>query len=373
MPGRRLPLIPLRTSERISFRRCPQRWWWAYREGLKPQGPPNVKLWFGTGMHLALADWYIPGQKRGTDPRITWKKFVGEEVVYIRSEYGAKYDPADYEEAGPFGEELLTNYLDHYGNDRTWYVLAPEQTFEVVIPNPNGTPVVRLFGTFDGAYRDLDDGCLKLMEHKTAAQITTGNLALDDQAGTYLTVANHTLREQGLIKSNEYIAEITYNFLRKGKKDERPVDSEGRATNKPTKAHYLAALTGIDGWDSAGLGKRKVDDLESIAAANHIVVLGDVSKDQPTPLFRREPVTRTRAEQRTQLERIAAEVQVMRLMRDGTLDLYKNPTKDCSWDCDFYNMCELDEGNPEDAVEFRNAVFRVEDPYADHRKSAAGS
>lgn len=366
----RLPL--LRTSERISFRRCPQRWWWGWREGLKPQGPPNDKLWFGSGVHLALALWYVPGQKRGIDPRITWRKFVGEDVAYIRTEFSEKYDPSVYEEAGTFGEELLTNYLDYYGNDRTWYVLAPEQQFEIIIPGPDGKPIARLFGTFDGVYRDLDDGCLKLMEHKTAAQIYTGHLALDDQGGTYLTVANQVLRNQGLIKPREHITEITYNFLRKGKKDERPVNADGLATNKPTKAHYVEALTGVDGWPAADLAKRKLDYLVDIAAAHHLVVLGDVSKDQPTPLFRREPVTRTRVEQRSQLRRIAAEMRTMNDFRSGRRELYKNPTRDCSWDCDFYNMCELHEGNPDDAIEFRNAVYRVEDPYQDHRKTAAG-
>jgi hypothetical protein len=326
----RLPL--LRTSERIAFRRCPMRWWWGYREGLKPQGPPNIKLWFGQGVHLGLALWYQPGQKRGIDPRITWRKFVGEDIEFIRHNYSDKYDPADYEDAGDFGEELFTNYLEYWGRDRKWDVIAPEQTFEVIVPDWEGKPIVRLVGTFDGVYRDLDDGQLKLMEHKTAAQIDTKHLPLDDQGGTYITVASHTLREQKLIGPNESITEITYNFLRKAKKDVRPVNADGLSLNKD----------------------------------------GTVSKNQPTPLFRRETLTRTRQEQRSKLEQIANETEAMNLYRDGTLGLFKNSTKDCSWDCDFYNMCELHEGNPEDALEFRNAVFRVEDPYLDHRKSAAG-
>jgi hypothetical protein len=133
----------------------------------------------------------------------------------------------------------------------------------------------------------------------------------------------------------------------------------------------VTALTGVDGWKPEELTKKKLDELESIAAGNHLVVLGDVSKDQPTPLFVRETLTRTRQEQRSKLDAIANETEAMNLYRDGTLGLFKNSTKDCSWDCDFYNMCELHEGNPEDALEFRNAVFRVEDPYEAHRKSAA--
>lgn len=323
-----LPL--LRTSERISFRRCPQRWWWGWREGLRPQGPPNEKLWFGQGVHLALALWYKPGHRRGVDPRKTWIKFAADDIAFIKTEFGAKVDPSAYVEASSYGEELLGWYIEHYGRDRKWDVIAPEQTFEVHIPDVDGNPIVRLVGTFDGVYRDLDDGRLKLMEHKTAAQIFTGHLELDDQGGTYLTVATHSLMNQGLIRPHESIEEITYNFLRKGKKDDRPVDAQGRALNKDN----------------------------------------TVSKNQPTPLFRRETVSRTRREQQSQIDRIAAEVDIMNMFRDDELELYKNPTKDCSWDCDFYEMCVLHESNPEDALEFRNAVFRVEDPYADHRKSA---
>jgi hypothetical protein len=325
---RRLPL--LRVSERIAFRRCPQRWWWGWREGLKPQGPPNEKLWFGTGVHLALALWYRPGQKRGTDPRMTWRKFVADDVAFIRTEFGTKFDSTQFAEAGKYGEDLLGWYLEHYGRDRKWDVVAPEQTFEVIVPDRDGKPIVRLVGTFDGVYRDLDDGQLKLMEHKTAAQIVTSHLSLDDQGGTYVTVATHSLREQGLIGPKESITEVTYNFIRKGTRDARPVDSAGLSLNKD----------------------------------------GTVSKSQPTPLFKRETLTRTHVEQVSQLRRIAAEVEHMNEIREGYLDLYKNPTKDCSWDCDFFTMCELHESNPDDALEFRNAIYRVEDPYLDHRKSA---
>lgn len=326
----RLPL--LRTSERKDFKRCPQRWWWGWREGLKPQGPPNDKLWFGEGMHLALALWYIPGLKRGVDPRVTWRKFARDDIKFIRTEYAKQYDPTKYEDAAAFGEELLTHYLGHWGRDQSWDVIAPEQKFEVVIPDHTRKPVVRQFGTFDGVYRDLNDGNRpKLMEHKTAAAIYTGHLELDEQGGTYVTVATHVCREQGLIGPDEAIEEITYNFLRKGKKDERATNEKGQSLNND----------------------------------------GTVSKNQPSPLFVRLPISRSLGEQRTQLERIADEIEVMNEFRTGNLPLWKNPTRDCSWDCDFYEMCVLDESNPDDAEEFKRAVYRVEDPYDAHRKSAA--
>jgi len=52
----RVPI--LRTSERRSFKRCPQQWAWAWRQGLRPNGFTANALWFGSGIHLALAERY---------------------------------------------------------------------------------------------------------------------------------------------------------------------------------------------------------------------------------------------------------------------------------------------------------------------------
>lgn len=329
----RLPI--LRTSERTSFKRCPQRWWWGYREGLRPQGPPNEKLWFGEGIHLALALYYIPGRKRGIDPRKTWRKFVNDDIMVIRTQFDKDYDTSAYVDAGPYGEALLDLYLQEYGDDSHWEIIAPEQKFDVLIPHPllAGKYIRRLYGTFDGVFRDLDEGRhVKLLETKTAAQITIGHLELDDQRGTYLTVADHVLRHQGLITPDEYIVDMVYNFLRKGKvDDDRPKDGEGRFLNKD----------------------------------------GSISKNQGSRLFLRHPVGISRGEADSQLERIGEEALAMDFMKDGTLMPWKHTTKDCSWDCEFYQMCVLDEGNPDDTEEFKRAVFRVEDPYATYRKSAA--
>jgi hypothetical protein len=330
MPRKPLPL--LRNSERADFKRCPQRWWWGWRQGLVPQGPPNINLWFGEGIHLALALWYQPGLKRGVDPRVTWKKFVSEDIRFIRTEFARDYDMKEYVDAEEFGVELLGNYLAEYGRDRSWDIIAPEQNFQVDIPDKNGRPVVRLSGTMDGVFRDLDDGNVKILETKTAKQIITAHLELDSQHATYFTVAERSLKDMGLIKPTDRVTDMVYNFLRKGHADDRPVNEKGQALNKD----------------------------------------GTVSKNQPSPLFVRYPVALTRSQMRRQLVKIAAEVRAMNMMRTKELDLWKNNTRNCYWDCDFYQMCVLDESEDvEDVLEFKRAVFRVQDPYAAHRKSAA--
>lgn len=374
-------LLPiLRTSERSAFKRCPAKWWWAYREGLKPKGAEKTPLWFGTGVHIALAEWYLPGTKRGPHPAETFAKFAGDAITSIKVADADEETLAQYVDGKELGIAMLNGYVAKYGRDEQWSFISTEQTFDLDVPWPGedrqvlwvvekGQVMLRYAGTFDGVYRDLATGRIELLETKTAKSVITSHLTLDDQAGSYWAVASHVLAKQGLIKPNERISEICYNFLRKALPDERPTDAEGYATNKPLKAHYLLALEGkFEAATAKELGKMKLDDLAALAERYGVVVTGDRSKVQPLPLFHRESVHRTLPERRTQLRRIQDEALHMQAMREKLLPVIKRPTRDCSWDCDFFLMCELQERGG-DWETHRQAAFRRQDPYADHRKS----
>lgn len=371
--------VILRTSERTAFKRCQAKWWWAYREGLKPRGAEKTPLWFGTGVHLALAEWYLPGTKRGPHPAETFAKFAGDALTSIKMVDADEETLAQYIDGKELGVKMLEGYVKLYGRDEQWSFIAAEQAFDLDVPWPgsdrqslwvveDGQVMLRYAGTFDGVYRDLGTSRIELLETKTAKAIQTQHLSLDDQAGSYWAVASHTLAARGLIKPTERISAIRYNFLRKALPDERPVDEQGYATNKPLKAHYLLALDGIDGWTAKELGKKKLDELEDIAIANHILVTGDRSKSQPLPLFLREEVHRTSGERRTQLQRIQNEALQMQLFREGLLPITKTPTKDCTWDCDYVTMCKLQDAGG-DWKTHRQVAFVQVDPYKDHRKS----
>lgn len=363
------PLPFLRNSERSVFKKCIQAWWWQYREGLQPNAFKANALWFGTGIHLALAHWYQPGLQRGVHPAETWAVYCGETVGFLRSVgRGQDADTPEWIDAKELGIAMMNGYVQRYDTDASWEIIEPEHRFDVLVGNP---AVVRLVGTFDSTFRDHADGKVKLLETKTAATISTGHLTLDDQAGTYWAVATHALRQEGHLGPKESLYGIEYNFLRKGMPDDRPHDPEGYATNKPTKQHYIDALNGVDSWDIADLKKMKLDELESAAAANFLAVTGDRSKVQPSPLFLRTTIRRTATERRTQLQRIQDEVEHMNAVRDGVLPIIKSPTRECAF-CPFVEMCELHE-NGGDWEPYRDFAFHVEDPYADHRPGAASS
>jgi PD-(D/E)XK nuclease superfamily len=384
----------LRTSERTSFKRCPQQWWWSYRMGLKPKGPEKTALWFGTGVHLGLAEWYLPGTKRGVHPAETFEAYAGESLHTIKTAAATDETVAEYEDGKTLGVTLLDEYVKHYGTDEHWNFIQAEQRFALPIPWPkmkeerqlifeveDGAVIVEYVGTYDGVYLDLRTDRLELLETKTAAAIQTSHLSLDDQAGSYYATASHALRAAKLIPPNAILAGINYNFLRKAMPDERPRDAEGYYTNKPVKADYIAAINAermkMPAKGPAGswlgpepTGKETLALLEQIAQKMELTVLGERSKVQPKPLFERHYINRTKAEQKAQLRRIQDEAVQMEIYRQGLLPIVKRPQRDCAYMCEHHAVCELQErgGNWQD---LQRVSMKVQDPYADHRKSAS--
>jgi hypothetical protein len=322
-----LPTVPLvRTSERKDFKRCQWRWWQKWRRGLVNQDVGNA-LWFGTGIHLALENYYQTGTKR------TPKRALEAWDAYCAEDYGRLMRDEDDQRvsADELGRAMLHGYFQRWGGDPQFFFIAVERSGELPVVDDNGQ-IVAMYGyTYDGLLRELKTGRYWVFETNTAKSITLGHLSLDDQAGSYLWTAPEDLRRDDLIPDDFQIAGILYNFMRKAMPDERPRDAQGFYLNKN----------------------------------------GTRSLSQPTALYHREPVTRTRAEGESQRRRIVAEVQQMNEIRAGRLMLTKTPTRDCSWDCPFFNLCELHEAG-QDWQGYARDAYTVEDPYANHRKAADG-
>jgi hypothetical protein len=327
----KVPII--RTSERSSFRRCPQQWWWAYREGWTPKVKQADARWFGIGVHIALHGpgpaWYMPGKKRGPSPADTFDKWCGNEIGYAKTYLGDDYDEPVWEDAHELGVVILEEYVKYWGKDSQWRVVATERPFSVDLVRRNKR-VATFRSRWDGVVRNLNDGRLYLLETKTASQISLPYLILDDQAGSYWAVAGDVLREDGTLEPDEQIAGIIYNFLKKVMPDTRPQNEGGAYLNKDN----------------------------------------TVSKRQPKPPFIREVVERGPTERYTQLTRLTDEVEIMNAVRTGKIPLTKNTTRDCTW-CDFFIPCQLHERGSKNWLTVMKADFRRQDPYEDTRKSAA--
>lgn len=361
--------ITVRTSERTTFKRCPQRWWWSHVENLESlRGKPA--LMFGSAVHEALAEWYGMGLNRGAHPAETIVMHLDEvRNVYVRDEESE----GEWTDARELGVQMMNRYVDFYGTDPTWDVIATEQTFQVWIPHPKRPGRwLRYVGTADGVYRDLETGEIKLMEHKTTASISTRHLPLDDQAGSYWAIMNSKLRKMGVLKARESISGIEYNFLRKALNDPRPRNDLGQFTNKPLKQHYIDAIyqDDVTEYGEPALGKMKIEELASVADRRGLVVYGEVSASQPPPYFERFNVYRSVNERKTMIQRIQNEGLHMQAFRDGVLPLYKTPSQSgymaCTG-CDFFRLCQMHEQGDEFLEDYKAAEFKTRDPYADHR------
>ena len=360
-------VVHVRTSERKYFKRCIQRWWWAYMDGLHTKDPSHA-LWFGSGIHEALAHYFAPGLKRNKDFVEVWEAWCdngsGDGMYSKVEDLGDKFI-----ESRELGIAMLLGHAATWGEyDAKLDFIQPEFPFQVRIPLDDGT-WIEYDGTFDGVFIDKNDrNKVKLLENKTAKAISIKHLWGDDQAGAYWAIASTILRKRGILKARQNIAGIQYNFLRKSMPDGKTRNADGYVTNKPTKAQYVAQMMKSRA-DEFKLSRLKIDDLALVAEERGITVYGDISKVQPSPLFVREFVKRTPPERAQQIQRIKDEALHINAVRNGLLPVTKTPTEDCSWDCSFFEMCQLHEQRV-DWEHFRKSVYVVDDPYKDHRKVA---
>ena len=299
---------------------------------MTPKGETADALWFGIGVHIALAAWYKKGTRRGQHPAKTFDLWCADEIREIRASREEWEEEPKYEDARELGIVMLDNYIDEYGRDRDWDIIAIEQPFKIRITR-HGEPIAIFMSAWDGVFRSKSDGLVYLLENKTASQISLAYLELDDQAGSYWAVASSWLRSKGILGPDENIAGIMYNFLRKTPGDDRPRNEGGAYLNKD----------------------------------------GSVSKKQPPPPFVRHLVERSPRERKTQLDRLADEVAVMNAVREGVIPITKNTTRDCANFCEFFAACTLHERGSTNAFnEYVKHSFTKTNPFDRYLKSAGG-
>lgn len=320
----------VRTSERKDFMRCRQKWWWAYVDRLSPR-ERKFALGFGDLIHQAMAAYYIPGSKRGPHPveifRVLWAEH-GEGL------YGQFDDEREWMKGEDLGVEMLVGYVDFWGPEPDIHIIAPEQSFQIYIEDSQtGERLATYVGQMDAVARIKLGGKWKLMllEHKTTKSIPNSNiyLELDEQASSYWAYGPDWMRSVGILGKNEDLDGVLFNHLRKALPDLRPQDEQGRYLNQN----------------------------------------GTVSKKQPPPLYHRDPVYRNSAQRANTMARVEWQVWEMQGAKEGEVPIYKHPTGDCRWDCQFKHMCELHERGA-DWEDYRDAMYTKWDPYAAHELEA---
>jgi hypothetical protein len=377
-------LRDLRNSEMKDLERCPIRWHWGWNEQLTPNRT-NTKLWMGIGVHEALAQWYQPGLKRGVHPAEFWVDWCNKQMDSDRSipQPAWEDEGVEYVDAVELGTYMLEQYILKWAMDERYHFIATERTFNMKILTPaehrrrlRRKYVTRLVGTWDGVYVDLETGEVWLIEHKTSAVGGVPRfikmLGIDKQTNTYYMAATYLLRQEGLLKPDQNIAGIIFNWLEKYKPSEasedRTKDPQGVVRNKPQKIDYYEALKDLYEFDDI-TKLPSIAVMDKMAKDEGITVYGKPSANQPREpgsYFTREAAFRSNGDLRFIYGEIANEGVKRQNLLDGITPITKNPTMDCSWDCNFFRLCELHSAG-EDVDDFKSMAYnQKEDRYADH-------
>ncbi len=354
------PQLLIRTSERSTFSRCPWQWGCGYISRLQPRREqPALK--FGTLIHAALEERYPPGIKRGPKPAETFEKLFKAQQRTEYDKHNVRVDD-EWIDMLELGIDMLEGYIEKYGKDEDWKVIASEMAFKVPVYlddwmlEENGgkitpmlleaagvtkrqlerkDPLFYYTGTMDGVWQNRMDGGVRVNDYKTtsgdAQKEAMAKAVLDEQTTAYWTWGVDYLIMKKLLKARE--------------------------------------LQALDGMLFTMLGKKMRDTREQNAQGLYLNKDGTVSKKQPTPRFHRELVYRSEAEQTRARERAVSEVLLMMAMRRGVLPITKSPgtgypSQQCQA-CSFRDMCELHEGGGDWKLE-RDSSMEQWNPYDAH-------
>jgi hypothetical protein len=392
-------IIPIHASDRGAFRRCKRFWDWSspMRRNLTPNVemiPPNKNLWYGSGIHFALAQYYSPTLKRDPVEAFLWwfdlqmhGGIVRAEEVDLTYDRNPKAIPAKVDEENPIatyykvrglydllpdsdyeiyeehrelGIGMLTFYKEYAEREDNFAVICEEHTFSVPILEPSGEKLfaidprdgqakeVHIRGTQDAIIQDLETGQFGILEHKSAISIDENyhrKLEKDEQCTTYMFSAESEARIHDL--EYERISFVLYNALRKAyPKPPTPIKSGLFSINRQTESTTIGMLR--DYIRQNGL-ELVVDADEKLK--NYVEY---VEKQGDKQFIERTHVRRNRAEIESCGLRIYLEA--MDMLTDPRI--YPNPTGD--WlclNCAFRVPCiAADDGSDSEMILLDNFV-----------------
>lgn len=269
-------IIPIHASDRSNFKRCRRYWDWSSpaRHNLVLRADlfgVNTDLWFGTGTHWALEQYYNPLVRR--DPVEAWKTWFdvqwrggivtedwldrvydlnpqkelrqkGNWVLDVEPLYKVRGlediipdpDTQEFDDLLELGIGMMTFYKDYASRNDDFEVLTVEHNFSVPIwdyenncilkaidtredsPNQGKLLEVHARGRMDQMQRRISNDKVGLLDSKTASKIGEDyfeKLETDEQITTYLWAAEVEANYYDLPHKGVPLEELIYNTLRK--------------------------------------------------------------------------------------------------------------------------------------------------------------
>lgn len=328
----------VRTSDRISFKRCRRKWNWQFAmRGNRTSKTRSNPLWLGTGFHFAMEDRH--GWNRWPTGAAAFEAYYQAWLTASRKE-GA-FIPDDHRELAELTHRMLSYYetwMEPREELQTFWQRGEPQVevrFEIELPvdkmylTNHGYDKVMITGTIDRVVED-ELGRLWLVDYKTAKAFNATHFDTDPQISTYCWAAS-------ILYPHKEIAGFIYQQHKKSLPDEPKFlsstkmfsISKQQATTRPLYRNALLKLYG---------------SLDDAPAANieFLNYLAEQEGEKHDAYIRRDYVYRNAAQMRSIEHNLHLEVLDM---LDANLRLYPNPTRDCDWDCDFKQACiNMDDG-----------------------------
>jgi len=316
-------------SERASYQRCRLRWYYEYVKGIAPK-KRNIKLLTGSAFHKFLEIWY---KTKGDFEQAfnAMNDLIDDEIKNWDID---EVDEVMLKEMKILLEGMAKNYTSWYKEDlKKWNILETEKNYKIQLPNG-----IWYDFTIDMLIED-ENGQKWLVDHKTASSIAwfRTNTPLDRQISYYL-------KAYKLLFPKQNIVGMIYNIIEKDFPEPPKVLKNGKlsqATNqKTTYELYVRTLRDYyrlqyPEFNPAVTWEEFISEYQSFL---------DYLSKKPNEYFYREKVIRLDAELDIAWQELIAVSKEKQALTERALQgkmeyIYRNPTKDCSWDCAYKELC----------------------------------
>lgn len=380
MPVRHVPskwdIMPVHASDVASFKRCRRYWDWSsptrtnLRRRVDIEGI-SFPLWFGTGAHFALEQFYNPVFSRDpVESFIEWYEYQwnGGIVTADWLERSLDNEPVPVNEDGdvlgivpedhnlwkirglrdihpaPVHEEfeahrelgigMMTFYKEYAAKNDDFVVVSAESKFSVPLgfevidrredsPNYGKKIEVHARGTRDAIIYNPDSERYGFMDHKTAAEIGDSyftKLEMDEQMLTYFWASEYEAEVYDL--PYKRVDRVIYNVLRKAYPKPPTVLKDGISPSISRKEESTTAELFAKYIKEAGIQPLYDNDPKWQAYYNWLVHMGDSNFIQRKAIRYNEHQVRN---SRLHYRMVAEE------MLDPNLRIY--PTPSGNWLC----------------------------------------
>jgi hypothetical protein len=181
-------------SELDTYRQCPLKHHWAYKQRWKRPVPETSALVKGTLMHLVYETHYRVLQKYDRLTVESQAKALFEAEIAVRPLLMDERT-GDQTENQELVQWIYDGYLDMYGAEPEFDILGVEQPFQLPLKDPEGNPSkFAIKGKIDLIIKDRANGSVWVLDHKSGANLPNQlDLEIDDQFGLYVWA----MRESG--------------------------------------------------------------------------------------------------------------------------------------------------------------------------------